>query len=142
MLLSRRRRTDIIGSCKLIATIRHVIIFMISWCVGFVEIALFIILSKRRRWWTIPLTLTKLQIIFIECTANVWSLFSWTTTTTVNTANTLLFWRTIDLNLAPYFFLALFTNICKPKYISIGVKKSKRRILFVVEKLYLKDFPI
>lgn len=142
MLLSRRRRTDIIGSCNLIATIRHVIIFMISWCVGFVEIALFIILSDRGRWWTIPFTLTKLQIIFIECTANVWSLFSWTTTTTINTANTLLFWRTIDLNLAPYVFLALFTYICKPKYISIGVKKSKRRILFVVEKLYLKDFPI
>lgn len=143
MLLSWRRWTDIIIAGKFIATIGHVVIFMISWGIGFVEISLLIILSVRWRWWrAVSFTLTKLQIIFIKSATYIWSLFSWTTPTTVYTANTFLFGGTVDFYLSSHFFFALFTYKCESEYISVWVKESKRWVLFIVEKLYLQNFSI
>lgn len=137
LLLPGRRGADIITG-EFIATIDHVIIFVVSWGIGFVEIAFFIILSVGWRWWrTVSFTLAKLQIIFIKSTTYIRSLFSWTTPTAVYTANTFLFRGAVHFYLSPHFFFALFTYICESKYISVGIEKSERRVLFIVEKLYL-----
>lgn len=142
LLFPRRRWANIITG-EFIATISHVIIFVVSWGMRFVEIAFFIILSVGWRWWrTVSFTLAKLQIIFIESTTNIRSLFSWTTSTTVDTANTFLFRGAVHFYLSPYIFFALFTYIGESKYISVRIKKSERRVLFIVEKLYLQNFSI
>jgi len=142
LLFPGRRWTDIITG-EFIATINHVIIFVVSWGIRFVEIAFFIILSVRWRWWrTVSFPLAKLQIIFIESTTYIRSLFPWTTSTAVYTANTFLFRGAVHFYLSPHFLFALFTYIGKPKYISVGIEKSEGRVLFIVEKLYLQNFSI
>lgn len=134
LLLSGRRADIIIVTTgdKFVATIRHVIIFVISRSIWFVKVTLLVVLSIWRWWWTISFALTKLKVIFIKSTTNVWSLLSGASTTTINTANTFLLWCAIYLYLAPYFFFALFTHIRKSEYIPVWIQKCKWRILFVI----------
>lgn len=128
-------RRNILGRTDIFVAADHVIIFVIPWCIWFVKIAFFICVFIRI--WAFGLTISELEIVFIESRVGPNTLFLGAAST-VDTLHALFFWIVIIVFLISELLSLCLTDERESKDIAIGVKKGKRGIFFVIEEFNLK----
>lgn len=119
------------------------VIFTIWWIWSNKFIYIFLLIKIFIRIWALCFSISKLQVVFIKWAVRHCIVFLWTRSA-INAFNALLLWI-IMLIVIVLFIQGLsfpLTDVCESKYVTIGIKESKWRILFVLKKLNLQYFSV